>query len=66
MGIGEWDDYYNITSDDMDHARKFPTFSTSKFFSTINHSHLVTLELPSGKLCYVSQFTRPGNYSTSL
>ena len=28
---GCWDD--DITSDEMDHSRKFPAFSTSKFWS---------------------------------
>ena len=30
MGMEEWDDYE--TSDEMDHSRKFPAFSTSKVF----------------------------------
>ena len=53
---GCWDD--DITSDEMDHSRRFPTFSTSKSkFVCNNYADLCTMQSSKGCffVCMVSK-----------
>ena len=55
-GLMEWDD--EITSDDWDHSRKFPAFSTSKFSDSPRATQRVPEPTPNkGAALSASDFT---------